>query len=200
MKRAVITTIVLALTGIAACIALAVSAGDGDAYSRGLAFDRALGWIALVALCGALAITPFARLRAHRSWPAIRRALGIAAASGALAHAAYAYFALPGIRPALWSAAQLRAGVAALLVLICLLATSFRPLLRAWKELHRLAYAACALAFLHVVLGPFAPLNAVFALFGLTLALGVLRAKASARDATVAPSTRAAPRAGSERD
>ena len=155
--------------------------GEADAYSRALALTRACGWCALLALCGALCVTPLAKLlrvlglRDVAALPAWRRSLGIAAGSCGLLHAAAALLWVPGTRETLWVAAQLRAGVAALLILTLLLATSFRPLLRSWKELHRLAYLAAAFAFVHTLLGPFAPLRSLLALAAFTLVFGLLR-------------------------
>jgi sulfoxide reductase heme-binding subunit YedZ len=155
--------------------------GDADAYSRILALTRACGWGALLALCAALCATPLERLARFRgrslgaALHSSRRALGIAAGSCGLLHAAAALIWLPGTRETLWSAAQLRAGLAALLILALLLATSFRPLVRSWKELHRLAYVAAPCAFLHVLWGPFAALRSVLALAAFTLAFGLLR-------------------------
>jgi methionine sulfoxide reductase heme-binding subunit len=156
--------------------------GDGDAYDRALALTRACGWIALLALCAALCMTPlrqvlrFAGVPVDRALNALRRALGIAAAIGALAHAALSLGWVPGTRALLLNAPQLRAGLCALVILVPLLATSFRPLLRTWKELHRMAYVAAPFALLHVVLGPFAPLRAALALAAFTFACGLLRA------------------------
>jgi DMSO/TMAO reductase YedYZ heme-binding membrane subunit len=155
--------------------------GEADAYSRGLSLTRACGWCALLALCAALCATPLAKLlrvsgmRDLVGLHALRRALGIAAGGCGLLHASSALFAVPGTRETLWVAPQLRAGVAALLILTLLLSTSFRPLLRSWKELHRLGYVAAAFAFVHALLGPFAPLRSVLALAAFTLLFGLLR-------------------------
>jgi DMSO/TMAO reductase YedYZ heme-binding membrane subunit len=46
---------------------------------------------------------------------------------------------------------------------------------RSWKELHRLGYVAAAFAFVHTLLGPFAPLRSVLALALFTLLFGLLR-------------------------
>jgi DMSO/TMAO reductase YedYZ heme-binding membrane subunit len=156
--------------------------GEADAYSRALALTRASGWCALLALCAALCATPLAKLlrsagvRELAGLHAWRRTLGIAAGSCGLLHAFGALWAVPGTRETVWLAPQLRAGLAALFILTLLLATSFRPLVRNWKELHRLAYLAAAFAFVHVLLGPFAPLRAVIALAAFTLLFGLLRA------------------------
>jgi DMSO/TMAO reductase YedYZ heme-binding membrane subunit len=155
--------------------------GEADAYSRAVSLTRACGWCTLLALCAALCATPLAKLlrvcgmRDLAGLPGLRRALGIAAGGCGLLHASVALFAVPGTRETLWVAPQLRAGSAALLILTLLLATSFKPLLRSWKELHRLAYLAAAFAFLHVLLGPFAPLRIVLALAAFTLGFGLLR-------------------------
>jgi sulfoxide reductase heme-binding subunit YedZ len=163
--------------------------GDDDAYTRELAETRACGWLALLVLCAALCVTPLRQLlrfsgrELGRVLNPLRRVLGIAAAGCAVVHAVLALACVPGTRTGLFNQAQLRAGFAALLILVLLLATSFRPIVRTWKELHRLAYVALPLAFLHVLLGPFAPLRAALTLGAVTFAVGVLRILPARADA-----------------
>jgi sulfoxide reductase heme-binding subunit YedZ len=150
---------------------------------------RATGWVALSLLGLALSMTPLGRVlgRVPRAAPIVpgiprlRRLLGIASAIAASFHAAVA---LSGYLDGAWAAVvtwpHLRAGLVALLVLLALLLTSFPPVVRAlrvklWKPLHRLAYAAAALAALHVLLSPFAPRVVALAFFGALLAVGLFR-------------------------
>jgi DMSO/TMAO reductase YedYZ heme-binding membrane subunit len=160
--------------------------GDRDAYTRELALTRAVGWSALLALCAALCVSPIGRLlrtvhRGSDAWQReVRRVLGIAAASAGIAHATLALLALPGPRANLLETPQLRAGLAALLALTLLLITSFPSAVRglrwrSWKELHRLAYPALALAFLHLLQSPYVPLRSALWLLGGTLTIGLLR-------------------------
>lgn len=148
---------------------------------------RASGWIAAIALLGAIAASPIARLvpRTAGRIGRVRRALGITAGSVAIGHAlvALATYLEPGDRWAsIASIAWLRSGALALAVLVPLLLTSFpgptRILrVRAWKPLHRLAYPAILLVLHHLVLGPFAPrswLVAMTVLVGLALAARLL--------------------------
>ena len=217
----------------AAGVAVAVSPGESDAYSRAFALTRASGYGALVCMCCALCVTPLSRLTrrvqssrgaagglrrpsgahhpeasrggAARSTqpasaaevpevpavvatvrvepfhaPRLRRALGIGSACCAIVHALQAWLGVPGVSSTLLSAARLRAGLAALVILALLLLTSFPRLvarlgLQYWKELHRLAYAALAFAFLHALLGAFAPLSTLLALASATFGSGLLR-------------------------
>ncbi len=86
----------------------------------------------------------------------LRRALGLAAAASALAHAIFAVSTPMVVRWAhLLLEPQLRAGSAALVILLFLAATSFGRLFRRlggrwWKPLHRGVYLATLLAVLHV--------------------------------------------------
>jgi len=160
--------------------------GDRDAYTHAFALTRGLGWSGLVALCAGLCATPLGTLLRSRGHAAdawtreLRRLLGIAAAGAALAHAALAFCALPDTRNAVMEAPQLRTGLAGLLILLLLLITSFPRVVRAlhvrsWKELHRLAYVAFALAFLHVLHAPYVPIRSALWLAALTLSVGLLR-------------------------
>lgn len=158
---------------------------------------RASGWTAILLLAGALAASPIARAFTAAGWraaaarlPRIRRGLGIASASAGLVHAGVALALYLGDRPwaALAAVAWLRSGALALALLVSLLATSFPGFVRAarirlWKPLHRLAYAAAALAVHHVLLSPWAPRAwalALAAAFGALLLLRLVPRKARA--------------------
>jgi sulfoxide reductase heme-binding subunit YedZ len=91
---------------------------------------------------------------------ALRRSLGLAAASCGAVHGTYALLALPGIPGLSLSVAWLRAGLLTLGILLTLFATSYDVVIRSlrlqhWKELHRLVYAAAVALAMHVILGPF---------------------------------------------
>jgi len=143
----------------------------------------------------------------------VRRWLGIAAASLAIVHAIAALVVyLPrGAWGAITSIVWLRSGAVALALLVPLLITSFpaatqRLRVRAWKPLHRLAYAAIVLVLHHLFLAPFAPRGWVLAMAGLVVILfaarlvpgrapiaartaAVPRERAVARDETMAERT-----------
>ena len=177
---------------VGVCVAAEVAigqlscAGDGDAYTGGWANTRLLGWTALVALCATLCVSPLARLYySVRPEPSawvreIRRALGLTAASAALAHALLALATVPATSAGLFAAPRLRSGAAALLVLVVLYLTSFQTLVRRlhlafWKPLHRLAYLALVLAAHHALTSAFVSAWAVGWLVGATLLVGALR-------------------------
>ncbi|HKU41067.1 MAG TPA: ferric reductase-like transmembrane domain-containing protein [Polyangiales bacterium] len=152
----IVLTVVLA--GALSVVALGLS----QPYAALRVWDsvRALGWLATVCLIAALAMSPLRRLARVQLLTALRRAFGIAAASCAAVHAAVALGALPGLAASVLSLAWLRAGLAALLLLVALLITSFDGVLRRlrlqhWKELHRLVYPATICVVIHAVLGPF---------------------------------------------
>jgi sulfoxide reductase heme-binding subunit YedZ len=126
-----------------------------------------LGWLALALLASSLGVslatrwqTGPARARGLR----LRRAAGLGGAALALVHAlvSLALFAPPdlaGLFALLEGLPFLRHGALALALLAPLVATSFPALharlgLRGWSALHRLVYAAVALAALHVLGGP----------------------------------------------
>jgi methionine sulfoxide reductase heme-binding subunit len=144
------------------------------------------GYAALALLCAALCASPLARLLS-RSKPELaariagmRRALGIAAACAALGHALFAFTVLEISLPLAWSWPHLRMGLFSLGILCALLITSFPTLVRAlrlrtWKELHRLAYLAFALAISHALLAPFAAPRALLAIFAGCVLFGLLR-------------------------
>lgn len=161
---------------------------------------RASGWIPAIALLGAVAASPIARLvpRAAARIGRVRRWLGIAAASLAIVHAiaALAIYLPVGAWDAIARIPWLRSGAVALAVLIPLLLTSFPALtqrlrVRAWKPLHRLAYVAILLVLHHLLLAPFAPRAWVLAMAGLVavaLSARLLprRGDRAGRDRTVA--------------
>jgi sulfoxide reductase heme-binding subunit YedZ len=174
----------VSLAWVAAALAIALLLrGDGDAYSLAVARTRGFGYLAFVALCCALCVTPIARVLGAR-WPGFarwRRALGLAACAGAAAHALLALSSWPSTLVALWNVASLRAGMTALLILVLLGLTSFPALvkragLRAWKELHRLAYVALACAVWHAILQPYAAEAWILGLAAGCVGVGVLRA------------------------
>jgi sulfoxide reductase heme-binding subunit YedZ len=172
----------VAVAWVCALVVVCMSdAGDNDAYSRALALTRGFGLVALMTLCAALCISPLARVFTQ-AWPAarLRRALGISAFAGAVVHWTTALFAVPDVWSRLWDSPMLRAGLAALLILGLLAATSYKSVVRdlhvtAWKELHRLAYVALPLAFFHAAQGTFASLRILFVLGCVTLLMGTLR-------------------------
>ncbi|UJR84048.1 ferric reductase-like transmembrane domain-containing protein [Sandaracinus amylolyticus] len=124
---------------------------------------RASGWAVALLLVATLSMTPLARVLPRAR--SVRRPLGIASAFVACAHATVAtrtYLDWQGLPSEVAGVAWLRSGALALALLLPLLITSFpiatRALrIRAWKPLHRLVYAAAALAVHHVLLAPFAP-------------------------------------------
>ena len=156
----------LAVTLAFATVAFVYTWLESYAPLRALRLARATGWLAAALLTLALCVTPLKTLRERRGTPrsaslvALRRSLGLAAATCAFIHAAYALLALRGLPGLVLSVPWLRAGLAALAVLAALFATSFDVVLRScrlqhWKELHRLNYVVVVLVLLHSVLGPF---------------------------------------------
>ncbi|MDQ3036777.1 MAG: ferric reductase-like transmembrane domain-containing protein [Myxococcota bacterium] len=148
---------------------------------------RATGWLAALALLGALAATPLGRLR--KSAVRARRPLGIAAAIVAIGHAsiALATYVGEGWAETIPTVSWLRSGALALALLVPLLLTSFPPLVRRlgvrlWKPLHRLAYVAGALVVHHLLLAPWAPRAWVLSLAIALLAAGIARLVSLARD------------------
>lgn len=134
-------------------------------------------------------MTPLLRLRrvlAGRAlsaapWLAYRRSLGITAAVLGLLHGALVLATyLQGSWRTVFGVPYLRAGAICLAILLALLSTSFPPLtrrlrVRRWKELHRLSYVAALFLLQHLLLSPFAPRQRIFVLFGLLLAVSLLR-------------------------
>jgi len=174
---------------------------------------RASGWLPALLLALSLSVTPLCalplpspvRVRLGR----LRRPLGIAAGLSALVHALLAarLYLQVDLIASLPEIPWLRSGALALAVLVALLVTSSKRVvrvlgLRLWKPLHRFAYVAAALVVHHLLLAPFAPRIAVLALAAV-LALGLcvralsVGARFRRRAAGRAPgTTRAAPRGG----
>lgn len=159
------------------------------APERELWLARATGWAAVTALMLALVATPASRLlrfATSRHVPTarittLRRSFGVASAWLAAIHGAWTFFVY---LDASWSAVSywpyLRAGVAALAILLALLATSYPRIVRGlrirlWKPLHRLAYVAAILVFQHLLLAPLAPKRLVFGLFAALAAVQLMR-------------------------
>ena len=158
-------------------------------FEREIDFARASGWLACGALLLSLTMSPLGRLVVRLSsgrvrmgaFIAYRRAFGIVSAAAASIHA------VAVLGTYLWNSwaavidrAYLRSGLLAWIILLVLLATSFPRLnraleLRGWKELHRLAYVAGALALHHLLLSPFASRSWTLGLFGFCLLLAPLR-------------------------
>jgi len=190
--------------GGAACIALfatsAWSLTQEYVPQTRLSLARGSGWLAFLTLALALCVTPVSRVAARvrpgsgtgaAPW---RRALGIHCAVLSWMHAAFGSTqGYDGSFAWLVEGAHMRAGLTALLILSVLAWTSFpagvRALsLRAWKELHRLAYLAFACAAQHTLLSPFAPRRWVLGTIAATLLLGVLRAVTKPARAPTSPS------------
>lgn len=124
---------------------------------RDLLLIRATGLLALAALLLSLSVSPIARVWPLGSAAAWRRRFGLAAALFGALHATWVATTAHLETPLqLLTEPQLRAGAAALLILLPLALTSSprRIPTRAWKPLHRLSYAAGALALLHLALAP----------------------------------------------
>jgi len=186
-RRAFRVTAPAAALALAGACALAL--GERYAFARALWVVRCTGWGALLALGLSLCATPAARLANRLApssvdptlFPALRRALGLAAAAlGALHLALVLAASLHGAAGALFSQPFLRSGLLSLSVLLALALTSFPAVNRAagvklWKPLHRLAYVAALLALHHALLSPFAPRAAALAFAGAVLAIGLLR-------------------------
>lgn len=157
-RRAATLVLTVVLVGASGAIVLGLS----QPYAPLRAWDiaRALGWLAASCLIASLAMSPWRRVARYELLPALRRAFGIAAASCAAVHAAFALVSLPGLAASVLSLAWLRAGLAAFLLLVALFITSFDGILRRlrlqhWKALHRLVYPATVCVVLHALLGPF---------------------------------------------
>lgn len=125
------------------------------------------GWLALALLVASLALSLVARRqrgpRRVRSL-SLRRSAGLAGAAVAVGHASLSVVALRPPDAATLVAMidglpYLRHGALAVALLVPLVVTSFPRLnarlgLRGWGALHRVVYAAVALAALHVLAGP----------------------------------------------
>lgn len=176
---------VVAIWLVSMVLASVLARGDADAYSRALAVARALGLVSLGFLALALCVSPLARVARALGRPLpqvspLRRALGLAAASGALVHAVCATAQSPLRLTEQYAEPSLRWGLGALLVLCALALTSFAAVLRrlrlsTWKELHRLAYAAFGCAMLHALSMPFAWTLGLLGACAVVLTLGLLR-------------------------
>ncbi|MFN8611275.1 MAG: ferric reductase-like transmembrane domain-containing protein [Vulcanimicrobiota bacterium] len=131
--------------------------------SQSMAAARRLGW---------------ARPKTHLVW---RRRLGIWAAALASLHVLLAWrtflagWLLGSLRETSWT----QLGLASWSILLLLWLTSYPPVVRflrvgSWSGLHRLAYAATALALLHALLAPWSDprLHCSFLIFWL-VALGL---------------------------
>ena len=163
--RRIAFRIALGIVLAGALALLAPAFGESYGPARAFAIARASGWLASIALLGALVITPVRRLRRALGRPelgwlaALRRSFGIAAASCGLLHAGYSLANVPGVVEALFELGWLRAGIGAIALLSLLLATSFDAVIRRlrlqhWAELHWLVYPAALLIAAHAVLGP----------------------------------------------
>lgn len=123
-----------------------------NALERELMLVRATGWLAAVLLL--LALAPLGRLK---------RTFGLWSLATASIH--FGAGVATGLVPypvLLIYEPHLRAGTAALLVLLFLGATSFPRLVRSlrirhWKPLHRAVYLAALLVLLHALTSPRAP-------------------------------------------
>ncbi len=182
-------TLAAGVVAAAAAVAYAESGAGGWDVLYGHLLARSTGWCAIGALLLSLTCSPVHRLLRRSpkgqhhpvvtALPRLRRALGLASAVFAAAHALISLLGpLDGALPAVVTWPFLRAGLAALAILGLLFFTSFprvnRALrIRAFKALHRIAHGAFLLVFLHLVLGPYAPRTAVVgvaALYGVLIA------------------------------
>lgn len=159
-------------------VALGVE-GEADAYSDVVALVRGFGYLAFVLLSAALCVSPLCRLLGARV-SALRRALGLAAASGAALHAVAASSSSPLSLREQFADPHLRFGIGALAVLWMLALTSFPRLVRAlrlrsWKQLHRLAYVAWCCAWLHALFSPYVWLPSLLGLAVVVLLIGLGR-------------------------
>ena len=123
------------------------------------ALIRSLGGWTLRLLCLTLAVTPLRQMLGLPALARFRRMLGVYTFCYALLHLLnfvgldYAFNLSQIFQDAVLSKPYIVAGLACLLLLVPLAATStrgwMRRLGRNWKQLHRLAYAAGVLAVLH---------------------------------------------------
>jgi DMSO/TMAO reductase YedYZ heme-binding membrane subunit len=154
------------LFAVAASAIVLWSTREAYPTARQLWLARASGWLAALYLGLALAISPLASVCAllgkpgSFALPRVRRAFGLAAATGASLHAAHALLRVDGVAAALSSAGWLRAGLGALACLMALAITSFPEIVRRlrlqnWKALHVLVFVAAAAVCAHALLGPF---------------------------------------------
>lgn len=179
--------VVYGAASAAAAVLAAIGLAIPWAFERELFLVRASGWGALVLLASALCATPAGRVLGRLregTGPyvsATRRALGVAAAALATLHGALSLSTYLADAPArALELAWIRGGMLAWAVLAALWITSYPRLVRAlrvraWKPLHRLAYAAALFAAQHTLLAPLAPRSWVLGVFGAVLAIGLLR-------------------------
>lgn len=129
---------------------------------------HATGELGARLLIVALAVTPLRLMMPNAGWVRWlgrrRRYVGVAAFGYSLLHAV-AYLVRKATLAAIFAEAAelaIATGWAALIVMVMLAATSndasVRLLRRAWKWLHRAAYAAAALTFAHWILSAFDPI------------------------------------------
>ncbi len=158
MKRPALWIPVLTVAAVGGGAAWVWSAWSAASW---VGLSRVSGWLAAGLLLASLAASPFGRGTDGKRVKRWRRALGIGAAVGSLAHLTIGLAGpLRDSLDALWTWPTYRAGALATLILVLLLATSFRATTRikVWKPLHRLAYVAGALVALHLLRLPFASL------------------------------------------
>lgn len=127
----------------------------------------------------ALAITPIGKIAPTRGWLALlrfhRRAIGVASFAYAALHTVTYLERKWGADLILTEGSKLdiATGWLALAIFLALAITSnnrsVRKLGKSWKKLHRLAYLATALVFLHWILTAFEPQLAYIVLFSLCL-------------------------------
>ena len=126
-----------------------------------------------------LAVTPVRLMFKKARWPAWwvrrRRDLGVATFAYAAGHTVIYSLRKKDVSLMVQEGAEpwLAAGWVALAILIALAATSNNALVRmmgrGWKWLHRLAYLAAVLTFVHWVLSAFEPLSAYIHLAALAM-------------------------------
>jgi sulfoxide reductase heme-binding subunit YedZ len=134
---------------------------NGDPDMIAARMHEVYGWLSLLLLATALSIGPLYKLAPNfpgkfLMWDA-RRLFGIGAATFASLHIGIAYFAaFDAVNPLELSMQYQKAfalGVVALLILLAMAFTSFDAAIKRmgiwWFRLHRLVYAAAAVAVLH---------------------------------------------------
>lgn len=176
----------ISFAAIATGIALA-SLRETYAPLRHAWLARASGWLAATCLWGAMCVSPLAAALGRTRWKPstaastrVRRALGLAAASGAFIHACYSLAQVEGSLALVTELGWLRAGLFALICLLALAITSFGVVVRSlrlsgWKALHFLVFAAGFGVCSHALLGPFGQPLLELALLGSLLGLTGLR-------------------------
>jgi sulfoxide reductase heme-binding subunit YedZ len=176
--------VVYGLTALAHGAAAFYALGAAWTVEQSIRAIRATGWIAIAALALSLCATPVGRVVRRIRGRGLtvartRRALGIAAAASALVHLSIAVAAVfANTLDQVFSVPWIRAGASSFAILFALWITSYPVLVRAlrvryWKALHRLAYVALALAWLHALTSPFAA-RTTFLAVGTAFTLTVL--------------------------